>query len=71
MFVIKGGGLGKNLTKSMLDFVTKHYECQMCKKELVGLELGRESRRLRIARHWVWSDRRLIKMEYKSFTSRS
>lgn len=63
MFGIKGGGHGKKLTKSMIGFVTKYYECQICNKKLVGLELGRESRRLRIAKHWVWSDRRMIKME--------
>jgi hypothetical protein len=63
MFGIRGGGLRKKLTKSMVGFVTKYYECQMCNKKLVGLELRKESRRLRIAKQWVWSDRRMIKIE--------
>jgi hypothetical protein len=47
----------------MVGFVTKYYECQICNKILVGLELGRDSGRIRTAKHWVWSDRRMIKME--------
>jgi hypothetical protein len=63
MFGIKGGGLGKKLTKPIVGFVTKYYECQRCNKKIVGLELGIESKRLRRAKHGVWSDRRMIKME--------
>ena len=32
MFGIKGGSIGKKLTGSMVGFLTKYYECQMCKK---------------------------------------
>jgi hypothetical protein len=34
-----------------------------CAKKLIGLELGRENRRVRIAKDWVWSDRRMFRME--------